>query len=72
MTRSQTKIAAIAGLVTGIAADQIIDPQTGLVGHMLVVLGAGGVMVTAMEGFFRMRRAHRRESTGASKTPPAP
>jgi uncharacterized membrane-anchored protein len=63
MTKSQTNVAAVAGLVVGIAADQLIDPHHGMIGHIVVLLATGGVAVFALERYFRRKKAQSQKAT---------
>jgi hypothetical protein len=64
MTKSRKNLLVGAGLVAGIAADQIIDPHRGMIGHAIVLLSAGGLVAALLEVSFRW--------LGRKKTPGPP
>jgi hypothetical protein len=69
MPKSRNNLLAGVALAVGIATDQIIDPQAGLVGHMLVLLGAGGAAAFLLERGLRWRATRRATGTPDSRSP---
>jgi hypothetical protein len=60
MTKARKNLLVGVGLVAGIAADQIIDPQRGMIGHGIVLLLAGGAVAALLE--VSLRRLSRKKN----------
>ena len=67
LTKRQRNLTALAGLVAGIAADQIIDPRAGMVGHMAMLVVVGAPVAFIFERYFR-RKNKQRNAPHASPT----
>ena len=53
---------AVAGLVAGIATDQIIDPHAGMVGHIVMLVVGGAPVVFIVERYFRKKNVRQNRS----------
>jgi hypothetical protein len=65
---AQRNLTAVAGLGAAIAADQIVDPHLGMIGHVAMLVAGGVPTILLIQRYFRTRNLKRNPPSSSRAT----